>query len=231
MTSSEVRPVTTPTILGLIVVIGLVDIVTTRLVAPVVDPFVRVGVVAGLLLWARRAVGLSWDEIGCARNKIGSGLRWGALAALFVAVFVILTVAVPATREFFTNDEVASDSTATRWFEPLVSIPLATVLFEEVIFRGVLLGTLMRAATRTQAILVSAVVFGLWHIPPALSDAGGKGVLATFGIVFGTIMFTTVAGVIFAYLRLRSGSLLAPIMAHTASNSFAYVGAVVALDL
>ena len=45
----------------------------------------------------------------------------------------------------------------------------------------------------------------------------------------GTIAVTTVAGVLFAWLRLRSGSLVAPILAHIATNSFAYVGALVAL--
>ena len=34
---------------------------------------------------------------------------------------------------------------------------------------------------------------------------------------------------VFAWLRLRSGSLVAPIFAHIATNSFAYVGALVAL--
>ena len=43
--------------------------------------------------------------------------------------------------------------------------------------------------------------------------------------------FTTFAGVIFAALRLWSGSLLAPMGAHLASNSFAYVGAIAASEL
>jgi membrane protease YdiL (CAAX protease family) len=43
--------------------------------------------------------------------------------------------------------------------------------------------------------------------------------------VLGTIAATTAAGIVFALLRLRSGSLLAPVLAHVATNSFAYLGA------
>jgi membrane protease YdiL (CAAX protease family) len=37
--------------------------------------------------------------------------------------------------------------------------------------------------------------------------------------------------VLFAYLRLRSASLAAPVLAHAATNCFAYIGAVVVLHL
>ena len=84
---------------------------------------------------------------------------------------------------------------------------------------------------RRRAVVVTSVVFGFWHVPPALSDASGKSTIAAAGVVAGTIAVTTVAGVLFAWLRLRSGSLVAPILGHIATNSFAYVGALVALRL
>jgi membrane protease YdiL (CAAX protease family) len=94
----------------------------------------------------------------------------------------------------------------------------------------VLLGVLLRWSTPRTAIVVSAVVFGLWHLPPALRDASGDGFAGGIGVVVGTIAFTTIAGLLFAWLRLRSGSLIAPAFAHIASNSFAYVAAVIALQ-
>ena len=74
-------------------------------------------------------------------------------------------------------------------------------------------------------------LFGLWHLHAALGDAKGDGLAAALGTVIGTIAVTTVAGALFAYLRLRSGSLAAPVLAHCATNSFAYVGAVIVLHL
>jgi membrane protease YdiL (CAAX protease family) len=196
----------------------------------VVDPFFRIAVILGALVWARRVVGLSWADLGCSRAKVGSGLRWGLLAMLVVAVVIAIAIANPATRSFFENDDVRADSALSHILEPLIVIPLSTVLFEEILFRGVLFGALLRVTTQLRAVLVCSVAFGLWHIPPALSDAKGEDAIAAVGIVLGTIAFTTVAGVIFCWLRLRSGSLLAPILAHIGSNSFSYAGALVALD-
>ena len=73
---------------------------------------------------------------------------------------------------------------------------------------------------------MDALLFGLWHLPPALRDASDKGAAGAVGVVVGTIAVTTVAGAAFAWLRLRSGSLVAPMMAHLATNSFAYAAAV-----
>jgi membrane protease YdiL (CAAX protease family) len=223
--------VTTGTVAGLLVVIAAVDIVTTRLLPDAIDPLFRGAVVFGLLVWARGRVGLSWPELGFCRDNVRSGLRWGLLAMLVIAVVVAIGVALPATRSYFESSEVRAASTAEHYIEPLVAIPFGTVLFEEFIFRGVLLGVLMRWTSTVRAVIVGSIAFGLWHIPPALSDAKGDGALAALGVVLGTIAFTTAAGAIFSYLRLKSGSLLAPIMAHIASNSFAYVGALIALEL
>ena len=49
--------------------------------------------------------------------------------------------------------------------------------------------------------------------------------IAAIGVVVGTLAVTTVAGAAFGWLRLRSGSVIAPMMAHLATNSFAYVAA------
>ena len=42
-------------------------------------------------------------------------------------------------------------------------------------------------------------------------------------LVIGNCLSTAIAGAVFAYLRLRSGSLLAPALAHLATNDISYV--------
>jgi membrane protease YdiL (CAAX protease family) len=115
-----------------------------------------------------------------------------------------------------------------------VSIPLSTVIFEEVAFRGVLWGLLEADHGVLVATSVSSVLFGVWHILPALKlartntavrgdrDSSGTRALLT---VLGTVLFTTVAGVLFAELRRRSGSLVAPMVLHWAANGLGVLAA------
>ena len=65
--------------------------------------------------------------------------------ALIVAGAIALAVLVPGTRSFLESSDVTADSSTRHVLMPLVIIPLGTALFEEVIFRGVLLGVLLRS--------------------------------------------------------------------------------------
>ena len=99
-------------------------------------------------------------------------------------------------------------------FEVVVSILLLTVIPEELTFRGVLLGAGSETWGPRKGALASSAVFGLWHIAPTLNTAGGNAQLSdagstaagTAGVVVGAVLVTFVAGMIFSWLRLRSGS-------------------------
>jgi len=231
MESVDDRRISTATIVGLVVVIAGIDVFANILVPEPARVPVKLGILCALVAWARRSAGLSWDELGLDRARLPAGLRLGGLVALVVAAAIALLVLVPGTRSFLESNDVAADSSTRHVLMPLVIIPLGTALFEEVIFRGVLLGVLLRSTSRLAAVIISSALFGLWHLHAALGDAKGDGLAAALGTVIGTIAVTTVAGALFAYLRLRSGSLAAPVLAHCATNSFAYVGAVIVLHL
>lgn len=216
------------TVVGLIVVITAANIVANAVTPEPARVPVKVGILCCVIVWAHRFAGLSWPELGLGRAQLGAGLRLGGWVALMIAGATVLLVGVPATRSFFEDTDVAADSITKRVLMPLVIIPVGTALFEEIIFRGVLLGLLLRVSNRRAAIFTSSVLFGLWHLPPALHDASGKGAAGALGTVVGTVAVTTGAGFLFAHLRLRSGSLAAPVLAHAATNGFAYIGAVVA---
>lgn len=66
-------------------------------------------------------------------------------------------------------------------------------------------------------------------VPSWETTDGGAGAVA--GVVVFTVIVTTFAGVVFALLRIWSKSIVAPILAHAASNSFSYLAAIVALEL
>lgn len=53
---------------------------------------------------------------------------------------------------------------STMWHYPVFSVSILFVaLYEEAIFRGAILGTLMKYMTTTSAIVASSILFGLWH--------------------------------------------------------------------
>jgi uncharacterized protein len=68
------------------------------------------------------------------------------------------------------------------------------------------------------------VLFGFWHVMPALHvGATNRGVSEAVGsgtaVVVGTVVLTTVGGLVFGELRRRSGSVLAAAGAHWATNA------------
>jgi membrane protease YdiL (CAAX protease family) len=188
---------------------------------------------AGLLLVVGRRAGLSWSELGLGRQELARGVVAGAVAAAAVAAVYAVAVALPFTRGAFRDTRYRLGPRAALYMS-LVVIPLGTVLFEEVAFRGVLWGLLARDFGAFAATAVSACLFGLWHVLPATdlartntsvqgrTAAGRRRVVIT---VLATMAFTTLAGVVFAELRRRSGSLVAPVGLHWATNGLGVLAA------
>jgi membrane protease YdiL (CAAX protease family) len=176
-----------------------------------------------VLLAAARASGLSWAELGLDRRRLAAGARWGGACAAVVAAGYGTALAVPALRPLLGDARVAGLDGGELAGQALVRIPLGTVLWEEVAFRGVLLATLGRLLPRRGATAASAALFGLWHVRPTLAALSAndlaEGPLARTGAVLLACLGTAAAGVLFAELRLRSGSLLAPALLHVATNS------------
>jgi membrane protease YdiL (CAAX protease family) len=76
----------------------------------------------------------------------------------------------------------------------------------------------------------SSVLFGLWHIIPTLNglktnELGDQvdSAIATTATVAGAVAVTFAAGIAFSWLRLRSRSIVAPMMAHLAVNASTYL--------
>jgi len=186
----------------------------------------------GGLLAAARAGHLSWAELGFARNRMRAGARWGGACVALVAAGYGTALAVPELRPVLTDARVAGLDGGAIAYQVLVRIPLGTVLWEEVAFRGVLLAVLTRLVPTRAAAALSAAVFGIWHVRPTLSavtanEIAGGPVGDAVAVILGCL-FTGGAGLVFAWLRLRSGSLLAPALLHLATNALGTLAAAVA---
>lgn len=193
---------------------------------------------AVILALAARASGLSWADMGVSLAELKYGFRWSAIVVVAVIVIVAIAVAIPYTRQFFLNDRYASARGAM--MAAFVWIPLQTVLPEELLFRGVLQGSLRRVLSRRLTIAAAAGLFGIWHIASSLGlSAGNAGVTGAIGGgigaaiagVLGAVVATTVAGAILSWLRFRTANLLAPIVMHWSLNASGALGAAIAWNL
>jgi uncharacterized protein len=192
--------------------------------------YVPVNLLTGaLLVCLALGAGASFGDLGLGRADASTGLRWGLAIAGVVAVGLAVGIALPPTRGLFHDQRVADLSGAGLAYEALVRIPLGTALFEEIAFRGVLLALLLRLTSTIPAVAVSSALFGLWHILPTISALRAndlaEGIAATFGAVVGAVVVTGIGGVLLCALRLHTGSLVAPVVAHTATNSLAIAAA------
>jgi membrane protease YdiL (CAAX protease family) len=189
----------------------------------------------GVLLVSARWAGLTWDELGLARRRLPAGVRWGGTCAGLVAAGLAAAVAIPAVRPLVTDARAGGMDGGQIAYQALVRVPFGTVLWEEIAFRGVLLAAFARLLTLPAATAASSAVFGVWHIRPALSALAAndlvEGPVATAAAVLLACLGTAGAGVVLTSLRLRSGSLLAPVLVHLATNSLGSLAAAAAIRL
>ncbi|TKJ22208.1 hypothetical protein A6V29_06635 [Blastococcus sp. CCUG 61487] len=180
---------------------------------------VNVAGTVGLVVVAR-AAGLTWAELGLRRSAWRAGARWGGTALAVGAAGYLVALAVPAGRAALADAAAGGPTSAELVLRAVVLIPVGVVLCEETAFRGVLLAVARRWLPDRAAVVGTSVVFGLWHVRTALDDsAAAPTPLLAGASVVGTVLLTTLGGLVFAWLRLRSHSLLAPIGLHLGTNS------------
>lgn len=139
----------------------------------------------------------------------GRGLRYGLGCAGIVAAGYAAALSAPAVRRVFAvSGDRAADVHTAEWIA--LHIPIGTVYSEELIFRATLDPLLDREFGSRAGAFAGAAVFGLWHIHPARA-AGDT--------VFGTLVFTGAAGLLFGALRRHTGSATAPALLHWAVNA------------
>ena len=193
------------------------------------------------LLWAfggsvlLLAIGLldgnTWTDMGLGWAYLVPGLLWAAACIGAITAVYLIGSAFKRTRTAF-HDERMSELTGGRMmFQALIEVPFGTVLLEEIAFRAVLFSMLVRRVGLVWGIVISALLFGLWHIlpsigtheqNPALGSVVGEGRRGNILAVALSVLTTAVAGVLFNGLRLLSGSVLAPMGFHWATNGLGY---------
>lgn len=178
--------------------------------------------VAGLvLLGIMQRAQLSLHEIGLSKKTAIHGAKYGAIGALaIITVELIAFLIVPTLFK----DQRYDQSYTLAFRAVFILVPLRTILLEEFAFRGALLSLCLRVFSTKQAVILSSLLFGIWHILPSLTIASFTlpivEVVAhkAVGIV-AIVLATTCAGIFFSWLRLKTRSLAAPMLVHWAINS------------
>lgn len=153
-----------------------------------------------------------WDLVrvrGPTRRTVG----WAAVA--FAGTFAVEQVTVRLVSLLgvpvpLNEANVAVDA------HPWLALAMAVVVFvlagpaEELVFRGFVQGVVREAAGPRVGIVVSAVVFGLFH---TLGAVGGVDVLVVY------VVFATAAGLVLGYVYERTDDLASVALAHGAHDA------------
>lgn len=164
------------------------------------------------------------------------GRRSAARAGLGFLLGAIVTAPLFALSFFERGARLVRDERVAHlggWelaYQVLLRIPVGTAFVEELVFRGVLFAA-SRDSGAVRAAVYSSIVFGLWHIGPTINlvranrpDASRA---AAFTAIAGAVLFTTAAGLLFCWLRVRAG-LAVPVAVHATVNALATLASVFA---
>ena len=107
--------------------------------------------------------------------------------------------------------------------------PIINIIFtlgEEIGWRGYLLQKLCKQFSVKKSIIISGVIWGIWHAPViAMGHNYGTGYLgAPWAGIFAMIVFCIVLGSYFSYLTIKTKSVIPAGIAHSAVNAFAGFG-------
>ena len=90
----------------------------------------------------------------------------------------------------------------TKLLEKILIFSLTPAICEEILFRGLIFGSLKEKMNMKYAIILSGFLFGLFHLYP------------------GKILSTALLGMLFAYVVARTGSIITAMILHFINNSF-----------
>ncbi len=188
---------------------------------------------AAVAVGAGTAAGLTVPEMGISPGAVRRGALVGAAVAGPLVGAVAAAYGSDRSRRLLHDRRVETLAPRDLAFEAGVRIPVETALAEEVLFRGVYEAWLRRHGSVTYSTAVGALVFGLWHVPPARASLDRTSAGARVGdrrahragAVAVTVGTTALAGVGFSLLRRSSGSVVAPIVVHATLNAAGLIGA------
>jgi membrane protease YdiL (CAAX protease family) len=179
----------------------------------------NLGLLSLLLLWARWA-GFTLAELGLAGARARASALWGIVLGLVLALPPVAFIALApfVTGEPVQAGEINDLSGSEMTLRLAFRIPVGTALFEEVVFRGVLYASWLRATDLRRTVLGTGVVFALWHGVITFKSVAESQVVEAAPLIalgyLGSLLGLFVGGAAFALLRWRTGGVAGPFFFH-----------------
>jgi membrane protease YdiL (CAAX protease family) len=178
---------------------------------------------AALLRWfqVQAQPSATWREllasVGLSRDRLSRGVIWGVVIGLALGAIQIVV-----SRQRAEIGEIVA-SGRFFWAFPLgfLIMMITSGFTEEFFFRGVLQSSLRAwLRSKTGAVLISSVLFGLYHLPYAYCltswrSHGDLGAAMSEGVVPAMVVGLILGGV---YERFKN--LLAPVIVHSLFNAY-----------
>ena len=172
-----------------------------------------------LVLWAVRIEGMPLPTLGITSANAGRSALVGAALGAVVILPVVLYFAFPLGLGDGIDPEEMKEETWGGFLSwALVRQPLGTAIFEEVLFRGVLLAKMTVAWGQRQALVASSLTFALWHLVINFRTIQNSEVASPAGLAALAQIVSLVGlfagGLFLGLLRQRTGNLASCVVFH-----------------
>ena len=163
----------------------------------------------------------SWGALGLKRSLSWSDIAIGLLSILPYYLVSYLVVTLLSGAFHFVDPTQAQDipfENLVQRYEYIVSFLALVVLApiaEELMFRGYFLGKMSEMINKWAAVVITALIFGLLHLPGAVT---GNSITLQWAVAADTFAL----GLVLGALRIWTGSIWAGILLHMLKNAIAY---------
>ena len=154
-------------------------------------------------------------------------------AILFFIIFPnMLDTNLTSIKESLQNQGITVDANIiliAQFAQGILIGPVINIIFtlgEEIGWRGYLLQKLCKQFNVQKSIIISGVIWGIWHAPIiAMGHNYGTGYLGAPWLgIFAMIVFCIFVGSYFSYITIKTKSVIPAGIAHSAINGFAAIG-------
>ena len=139
------------------------------------------------------------------RVAVDGALLGIGMFGIFQMLITVLVKIIPQSWQNLQDNQAISLLGGELVIGVLYTVVVAPIC-EEIVFRGLLLGTLEGHVPKFVGVIVVAIVFSIIHLPSPIA-----------------IIYTFVLGIILGFVRYRTKSLVPCILAHVAFNAINYL--------
>lgn len=154
------------------------------------------------LMFCRKKQTGDWKQVLKPQRVIGIV---GSGIALQIALSMALTVILPLMPKIFESYSAVMDALGSESVWMILCVCILAPIGEELIFRGLTLRIMRKAIPLWAAVIVQALLFGIYHM----------------NLVQGVYAF--LLGLLFGYIAYRYGSVVPGILLHMVVNSSSYL--------